>query len=152
MYAVPLLLMSAGVKYENHPQCPGMGVFLSAGNQLMGTYSDLQRFRPSSPDYFRWDAHHIVEAQDLDRLGLQDRFPPFARQVCVLLPNTAHSRRLNSVFRRQNPSGLQVTVTDLKHAYREAYWLLGDYSGGGERLIRDELVNVVLAVFRSTGL
>lgn len=152
MYTIPQILMSAGVKYEDHPKRPGRGVFLTAANQLMGTYADLRRCQTSSSDYFGWDAHHIVERQDLERLGIQHKFPPYEWQICVLLPKGAHVKRLNSVFRHQNPSNWKATVGDLKRAYRDAYWLIGDYSGGGERGIRDELVKVILAMFRSAGL
>jgi hypothetical protein len=127
-------------------------VFLTAANQLIGTYADLRRFQISNPDYFGWDTHHIVEAQDLDRLDVRNQFPPYEQQICVLIPNTAHAKRINSIFRNQNPASMHVTANHLKSAYRDAYWLIGDYCGGGERQIRNELVNIVLAVFRSVGL
>jgi len=31
--------------------------------------------------------------------------------VCVLIPNKAHSKRLNSTFRSQNPSSLLIPMT-----------------------------------------
>lgn len=150
MYTVTQLLSSAGVKYEVKPKGPGR-VFLTAANQLIGAYADLRRFQTSNPDYFGWDTHHIVEAQDLARLGVQYRFPAYEQQICVLIPKTAHAKRINSIFRNQNPTDMHVTASNLKSAYRDAYWLIGDYCGGGERQIRDELVDIVLAVFRSAG-
>ena len=150
MYTVPQLLSSAGVKYKVYPKCSG-GVFLTAANQLMGTYADLRRFQTFNPDYFGWDTHHTVEAQDLDRLKVKHRFPAYQQQICVLIPKPAHAKRINSIFRNQNPADMHVTASNLKSAYRDAYWLIGDYCGGGERQIRDELVDIVLAVFRSAG-
>jgi hypothetical protein len=152
MYTIPQILSLAGVKYENYPKWPMKTIYLTGANQLIGTYADLRRFQTSSPDYFGWDVHHIVEAQDLGRLGVEHLCPPYEQQVCVLIPRTAHSRRINSIFRSQNPTNVQVTASDLRSAYRDAYWLIGDYCGGGEKSIREELVNVVLAVFRSAGL
>jgi hypothetical protein len=60
MYTIPQILTSASVKYEDYPKWSGRGVFLSAASQLIGTYADLRRFQTSNPDYFGWDAHHIV--------------------------------------------------------------------------------------------
>lgn len=150
MYTVPQILTAARIKHEIHGKRPGTGVFLTGANQLIGTYADLTRFRTSGSEYLGWEAHHIVETKDLDRLGVQDRFPSREQQICVLIPGAAHRKRVNSVFRSQN--NLQAAVSDLKHAYRDAYWLIGDYCGGGEKQIREELMNVVLAVFQSAGL
>jgi len=40
----------------------------------------------------------------------------------------------------------------LLEAYRSAYDLIGDYCGGGEKLIRHELVEIVKAIFRKAGI
>ena len=154
MYTVPHILMSANITYEDSPAVARTEESFSRRptNWWGNCMPNLRRFQTSNPAYFGWDAHHIVEAQDLARLGVQQRFPPYEHQVCVLLPKTAHAKRINSIFRAQNPTNLQVTANDLKCAYRDAYWLIGDYCGGGEGAIRDELVNVVLAMFRSASL
>ena len=152
MYSIPQILASAGINYEDYPAARGRGIFLTKGNQLVGTYANLKRYQGSSPHYLGWDSHHIVEDQDLARLGVQGRCPPYEQQVCVLLPKTAHAKRVNSVLRNQNPTNVSATVTDLKRAYRDAYSIIGDYCGGGEMVIRTELLAIVSAVFRSVGL
>ena len=150
-YTIPQLLMAAGVRHEPYAKARGGRIFLTAANQLIGTYTDLRRFQQSNPQYSGWDAHHIVEAQDLERLSVQQRFPPYEQQICVLLPRAAHAKRINSVLRKENPSHLQAAADDLKAAYRDAYWLMGDYCGGGERRIREELVSIADTVFRWAG-
>ncbi|MDG4552786.1 MAG: hypothetical protein P9E24_00855 [Candidatus Competibacter sp.] len=150
-YTIPHLLMAAGVRHEPYTKAPSSKIVLTAANQLIGTYSDLRGFQQSSSQYSGWDAHHIVEAQDLERLGVQQRFPPYEQQICVLLPKTAHAKRINSVLRKENPSHLQATADELKAAYRDAYWLMGDYCGGGERRVREELVKIADTVFRWAG-
>ncbi len=150
-YTIPQLLMAAGVHHEPYIKARGERIFLTAANQLIGTYADLRRFRQASVDHAGWEAHHIVEAQDLERLSVQQRFPPYEQQICVLLPKAAHAKRINSVLRKENPSRLQAAADDLKAAYRDAYWLMGDYCGGGERRVREELVKIVDTVFLWAG-
>ena len=150
-YTIPQLLMAASVRHEPYAKAPGGRIFLTAANQLIGTYTDLLRFKQSNSQYFGWEAHHIVEAQDLERLSVQQRFPPYEQQICVLLPKTAHAKRINSILRKENPSHLQAVADDLKAAYRDAYWLMGDYCGGGERRVREELVSIADTVFRWAG-
>ncbi len=150
-YTIPQLLMVAGIRHEPYTKARGERIFLTAAQQLIGTYADLRRFRQASIDYAGWEAHHIVEAQDLERLSVQQRFPPYEQQICVLLPKAAHTKRINSVLRKENPSHLQAAADDLKAAYRDAYWLMGDYCGGGERRIREELVKIADTVFLWAG-
>lgn len=124
------------------------GVYLSAALQLVGSYADLKRFQAAHRDYFRWEAHHVVEAQDIVRLGVQSKFPERDAQLCVLLPKQAHRNRINSLLRHENPAGITVDFPSLKAAYAEAYALVGNYCGGGERAIRQELLAIVDAIFR----
>ncbi len=152
MYTVTQILSSAGIKFEKYSQSPAGGVFLTQGNQLIGSYSDLRRFQGLTPAYFGWQVHHIVEAQDLERLGVAQLAPPYEQQVCVILPERAHIGRINSLLRNQNPIGVRVKAPDLLRAYRDAYSLMGDYCGGGEGRVRQELVAIVIAVFRAVGL
>jgi len=151
MYTVTQVLSSAGVKFGKYSKFPAGGVFLTQSNQLIGTYSDLRRFQRSEPAYLGWEVHHIVEAQDLERLRVKYPPPPYELQICVLLPERAHTGRINSVLRSQNPTSVRVTASDLLRAYRDAYSLMGDYCGGGERPIRAELLAIVSAVFRAVG-
>lgn len=86
MYTVTQLLASSGVHYRRLPGSLD-GVFLTAGNQLIGTYAALRRYQAfNHQHYFGWDAHHVVEAQDLARLGVQHHVPPYNEQICVLIP------------------------------------------------------------------
>lgn len=130
-------------------------VFITPANQLLGTYSKLSSFRglyrsaAGKLDYTGWEVHHIVEHQDLDRLGIAKHFPPYKDQLCVLLPRSAHVDRINNILRNRNPTKLSASPQDLLSAYREAYELMGDYCGGGAIPIRRELMAVVTATFRA---
>jgi hypothetical protein len=126
------------------------GVVLTAANQLLGSYADIKRFQRSAVtgDYRSWQAHHVVEEQDLGRLDVSHLFPDRDGQLCVLLPERAHIGRINSILRHQNATGAQVTAAELRNAYRLAYSMIGNYCGGGEMAIRTELTAIVDAVFR----
>jgi hypothetical protein len=149
MQTVPQILRAAGIRYQDYPQAPNQGVFLTASNQLMGTYRSLTRFRTGRPAYMGWDAHHIVEARDLDRLGIAHHFPVYEEQICVLIPEAAHAGRINSILNRMNPPSMIVNANFLMQAYRDAYSVIGNYCGSVERAIRDELVAIATAVFRA---
>jgi hypothetical protein len=152
MYTVKEVLLRAGVKHERYLKWPAGTLFLTHANQLVGTYSDLRRFQISDRNYFGWHAHHIVESQDLERLGINQHLPPREQQICVLLPERAHIGRVNSVLRVQNPINVSVTPSYLHRAYRDAYALIGNYCGGGEAQIKHELVAIVEAIFLTSGL
>lgn len=145
------ILAEARISYETYVSWRPGGVYMSSALQLLGAYSDLRRFQGSNRSYFGWEAHHIVETKDLERLGVQAKFPEREGQLCVLLPYAAHQKRINSILRAQNPSGMVVDFTTLKAAYADAYALMGDYCGGGERAIRQELLAIVDAIFRIAG-
>src|SRR5262245_20336448 len=138
-----LILNSASISYtpfEGNPE-----IYISKGNQLFGGYHFLTAFRAGYRDkmgraYTGWEVHHIVEAQDLDRLGLSSQFPNYESQLCVLLPREAHVGRINNVLRNRNPSRYSATARELLSAYREAYELIGNYSGSNEALIINELM------------
>jgi hypothetical protein len=74
--------------------------------------------------------------------------PPRDRQVCVLLPERAHRGRINSRLRTVLPIDTTISVDDLIEAYDDAYWVVGDYCGGGSLLIRRELVAIVKTVLK----
>lgn len=151
MQTVAQILQSAGIPSQDYPQARNQGVFLTPANQLVGAYQDLIRFRATHFDYAGWEAHHIVEARDLSRLGIAHRFPVYEQQICVLLPKAAHAGRINSILNHQNPAGMVVNKQFLKHAYLDAYATVGNYCGSGERPIRDELMAIVSALFRIGG-
>jgi len=144
MYTVVQILSAAriiSVPFTNG----GVTVQLTTGDQLMGTYDQLCKFRDANPDYAGWEAHHILESLDVERLGLGAFAPPYGQQICVLLPRKAH-QRINSVLRRANPTGWSATSPELKWAYRDAYNLVGNYCGSSEALIFQELYNIFDAV------
>jgi len=151
MQTIPQILQSASVRSQDYPRAPRQGVFLTAANQLIGSYNALTRFRATHPAYTGWEAHHIVEARDLDRLGIARQFPVYEEQISVLIPKAAHADRINSILNRHNPAGMVVNTQFLKQAYKDAYSVIGDYCGGGEKPIRDELMSIVAAVFRAGG-
>jgi hypothetical protein len=146
--SLPELLRIAHVNHALFSNSSGSQVFITDGNQLVGTYNALKKFRASRPEYRGWDVHHIFEDQDLHRLGVDNRFPPYELQACVLIPKAAHTKRINSTLRIHNPTKLNAAASDLSRAYRDAYELIGDYCGGGKKLIQDELSRIVGAVLQ----
>jgi hypothetical protein len=148
------------------------GVYLTTAFQLVGAYDDLDRCRKnlgtnvklisiyskekSKSDgprpYANWESHHIFEYNDLVRLGKAEIFPKYEKQLCVLLPKTAHQKRVSGILRSQNPSRELPTVEDLRRAYKLSYETIGNYTGAGEAAIRKELMGIVEAVFLFAGL
>jgi hypothetical protein len=150
---VDQILISAGVNAKRYGEAHG--IMLSYAGQLFGTFDDLKRFQRSSAgtSYFGWPAHHVVEKQDLDRLGVADRFANERGQLCVLLPERAHIGRINSILRNQAPMDLlNVNAAELRAAYSLAYSMIGNYCGGSEVIIRRELMAIVAAIFKQAGL
>jgi hypothetical protein len=136
-------------EYKSHFPSP---IWLTSANQLIASYKVLARFATIDRHYAGWHAHHIVEAQDLERLGVASSFPPYAEQLAVLLPQAAHIRRINSVLRIEAPMGAVIPAHELLLAYQSAYSLMGNYSGGGEQRIRAELMAIARAIFQRAGL
>ena len=151
------ILSAAAISTRPYAAVPGAGIYLSDAGQLFGTYADLVRAQTlpqlgeASWPYRGWHRHHVVEFQDLERLGVAARFPAYDRQLCVLIPERAHVGRVNSLLNSSNPQGVQVTPKALRSAYESAYSILGNYCGGGEMQIRFELLSIVDAVFTLAG-
>lgn len=149
MKTVTQLLTEANIAYESFNQGASGEVFVTKGNQLIGTFRELDKFRCANSVYHGWHRHHVVEIQDLRRLHITQDSPSVDNQLCVLLPERAHIGRINSALRTHAPMGAAITPRELLSAYREAYDLIGDYCGGGERLIKSELLGIARATFRS---
>ncbi|MBN9562615.1 MAG: hypothetical protein J0H14_18090 [Alphaproteobacteria bacterium] len=153
MYTVVEILLIAGVKFRVNPGIPQGDVFLTDANQLIGTFENLDKFRTFEKEHYKgWHRHHVVEADDLDRLGVITSAPRYEDQLCVLLPEAAHARRINSILRRANPTKWQASRGELRRAYADAYAVMGDYCGGGEAQIRAELLAIVDAEFQKLGI
>jgi hypothetical protein len=146
------ILKEARVPYREYRCNSPLPIWLTSGNQLMSSYRVLTRFATIDRHYAGWHAHHVVEAQDLERLAVAVTFPPYPGQLAVLLPQAAHIKRVNSVLRNQAPMSAIFPATDLLAAYAAAYALMGNYCGGGEQRIQAELMAIVRAVFRRAGL
>jgi hypothetical protein len=146
------ILKEARVRYREYRCNSPSPIWLTSGNQLLSSYRALTRFATVNRHYAGWHAHHVVEAQDLERLGVAGKFPPYADQLTVLLPQAAHIQRVNSVLRNQAPVAAAMSGADLLAAYAAAYALMGNYCGGGEQRIRTELMAIARAVFRWAGL
>jgi hypothetical protein len=142
------VLAKARIPYVLHWKGSGHSVYLTRGNQLIGSHAALKAFRDRSPEYKGWHSHHIVEGQDLRRLGVTVFMPPRDQQVCVLLPERGHCDRINSRLRTTIPIGTSLSPEELIAAYKEAYWLLGDYCGGGSHQIRNELISIVKNILK----
>lgn len=145
------ILNVAQIQHEPYQDSDGYEIYITAGNQLVSTHKMLSEFRSQSKFYKGWQSHHILETQDLNRLHITQLAPDRDNQFCVLLPERAHIGRINSVLRRQAPIGVVLPPRSLLAAYKDAYDLVGDYCGGGERKIRLELVSIVEASLRIYG-
>jgi hypothetical protein len=151
LFSVTEVLLTAGVKFSVYAGCPAGSVYLTNANQLIGTYKNLEAFRTGDGAYAGWHVHHVVEDDDLQRLGVSTHAPAYPDQLCVLIPERAHVGRINSILRRENPTRYQATGQELRRAYAEAYRMIGDYCGGGEAKIRNELLAIVDAEFQKLG-
>jgi len=149
---VERILTVSRVRYQEYRCNSPSAIWLTSANQLMSSYHALSRFATVDRHYRGWHAHHIVEAQDLERLGVAAKFPTYEEQVTVLLPQAAHVQRINSVLRNQAPKHAVMAPSDLLAAYAAAYALMGNYCGGGEQRIQAELMAIARAVFRWAGL
>jgi len=151
MYTIQEVLLIAGVSFSPYiPAKPGK-VLITGANQLMSTYATLHAYQKSERDYKGWHAHHVLENDDLLRLGVHLSAPAYADQLCVLLPERAHVGRVNSILRRENPTRYQANRKELRKAYAEAYSMIGNYCGGGEAAIRKELMGIIDAEFQILG-
>jgi hypothetical protein len=149
---VESILKESRVRYREYRCNSPSPIWLTSANQLMASYTALTRFALIDRHYTGWHAHHIVEARDLERLGVADRFPKYEGQLTVLLPQAAHIARMNSVLRNQAPMNAVMPLGDLLIAYAAAYALMGNYSGAGEQKIRTELTAIARTIFRHAGL
>jgi hypothetical protein len=145
------ILHVARIRHEPYRDADGYEVYITSGNQLVGTHKVLGKFRSQNRHYQGWQSHHVLETQDLGRLHITQLAPDSDNQFCVLLPERGHIDRINSVLRRQAPIGAILPPRALLQAYKDAYDLLGDYCGGGERTIRRELVSIVEASLKLYG-
>lgn len=125
-------------------------IWLTRANQLISTYDSLTRFAEGDDCYRGWHAHHIVERQDLARIGALANYPIYEKQVCVLLPRSGHEKRLNSILAHHRQF-IAHSPSDLLPAYYEAYELIGDYCEGGEDTIKAELISIVKALLARAG-
>jgi DNA-binding ferritin-like protein (Dps family) len=127
----------------------GVSIRLTAGNQLIGTYAELLKYRAADQAaYSGWEAHHIFEALDVERLELEAFAPGYEQQICVLLPRRAH-HRINSVLRHRNETNLAVAISYLPGDYREAYNEIDDYCGSSKAVIAKELFDIFKAVLEN---
>jgi len=146
------ILDEARIQTERYKCNSPSTIWLTAAHQLIASYSVLTRFAETDQHYRGWHAHHVFEYQDLERLGVAAKFPPYNEQLTVLLPRAAHVKRINSDLRIQAPMGAVMKAQELVSAYASAYSLMGDYCGGGEVKIRTELLAVVKTTLRRAGL
>jgi hypothetical protein len=149
---VESILKDSRVRYREYRCNSPTPIWLTAGNQLLSSYAALSRFATVDRHYRGWHAHHVVESQDLEQLGVAGRFPVYEQQLTVLLPQAAHIHRINSVLRNHAPKHAVMTAPDLLNAYAAAYALMGNYCGGGEQRIREELMALAQAILKHAGL
>jgi hypothetical protein len=142
------LLAASGIECELFPSRNRGRIFMSPARQLFGSHAELTKARAHSPHYLGWEAHHVFEKTDLERLDAVAKFPAYEGQLCVLIPSAAHRQRINQVLRSSNPTGMTASPKDLRLAYETAYSILGNYCGGGESNIRRELLAIVDATLK----
>ena len=149
---VKKILEEARVHHERYKCNSPMPIWLTAANQIVASYDTLTRFAQADKRYRGWHAHHVVEYQDLERLGVATNFPHYKEHLSVLLPQAAHIQRINSVLRNQAPMHAVLKVPELLSAYESAYSLMGDYCGGGAQNIKAELIAIAKATLHQAGL
>jgi hypothetical protein len=152
-----MILRRSGVLSGQHWVTPRSQylVYRTKADQLVGSYSALVSFRNAFPKHYKehthtdprskdealvrtWQAHHVVEVQDLKVLqALGRKFPTYRYLPCVLLPYEAHQQRVNDLLER----GPMSTMSDLLD-YANAYDAIGSYTGADEQRIRNELVAI----------
>ena len=157
MILVDSILQNSGVQYElAEGSTPGSRIYLSQGNQLLGTYRSLKSFRANNYEAYgegetqrTWEAHHIFEDRELDYLGVRKMFPNKENCLCVLIPADAH-KRLNSIF--ASHTRRFTSISEIINGYRLAHSILGNYSGASPGVISGELDKIVRAAFRCANL
>jgi hypothetical protein len=152
------ILRASGVLEKPEPEWAlgSYRVFMSRGNQLLGTYEALKWYRQQEHAHYggradqpSWDAHHVFEDRELDYLGVRGKFPLREQCLCVLIPSAAH-KRINSVFAAHTRRFRDVS--GILQGYRLAHSMLGDYSGSSPGTVAAELDRIVRAAFRCAGL
>jgi hypothetical protein len=114
MFTVTEVLLTVGVKFHAYPKGPPA----TYTNQLIGTFKNLGQFREWDSNYKGWHRHHVVEVDDLQRLGVAINAPPYDDQLCVLLPERAHVGRINAILRRESPpSASSANACETVRAY-----------------------------------
>jgi hypothetical protein len=148
---VSKLLTKAGVKHEIY--LPEYTIYISDAGQLFATkrYFDNSSFKKQK-GYVGWEANHIVDYNDLEKLGWASKFPSYEDQTCVLLPAAAHRGRFNSVLQSPGRGGLGtgtlISPEDIISGYAQAYDNIGDYCGGGAARCKAELMSVVRTIVK----
>lgn len=119
----------------------GRKVYLTKGGQLVGSHDSLLAFRGDhKAAYSKWDSHHIVEEVHLRNLG--KHYTSRGDLPAVLIPKSAHSKRINSILRRADC--LSLDPKGLYSYYEDAYDLLGAYTGMATGAgIKSELLTIV---------
>ena len=77
MFTVQQVLLTGGVKFSKYAGCHAGNVYITDGHQLIGKYKDLEAFRGTTEDYAGWHVHHVVEDDDLARLGVSGNAPAY---------------------------------------------------------------------------
>jgi hypothetical protein len=124
VFTVSQGLLVAGLKYQVFYGWSPPNVFLSGGDQIIGTFIDLDTLRSFNSGYKGWHRHHIVERDTWEALGMTGHVPPYNDQPCVLLPEGGHARRINSILQRYSPSGFSLKARELRQVYADAYDLM----------------------------
>jgi hypothetical protein len=151
MDLVESVLKESRVRYREYRCNSPRPIWLTAGNQLVAAYAALSRFALVDPHYPGWRAHHVMDAHDLERAGVAANFPAADQQVAVLMPQHTHIQGINSA-RKQAPNNTAMTAAEVLSAHAASYALIGNYCGGGEQRIREELMAIARAILRYAGL
>ena len=145
------VLRLGGVQHEPFETEKVDGVFITRGLQVLGSYRALEKFRQAVDGYAGWHRHHVFEDQDWSRLHIEKLAPRYEDQLCVFLPERAHVGRINSILHSHAAQGFVLSPRALLRAYDTAYDDVGNYCGGGDSLIRRELVAIVRGTLRFCG-
>jgi hypothetical protein len=148
---VESVLKESRVRYREYRCNSPRPIWLTAGNQLVASYAALSRFALVDPHYPGWRAHQVLDVHELERLGGAAKLPSSDEQVAVLLPQHAHIQRAKTVCNHASKQAPR-TAADMLSAYAASCAFIGNYSGGGEQRIREELMAIARAILRCAGL
>ena len=97
MVTVKSILDRASLKYEPYKQAGGLPIYMIGGLQLIGDYKAFEAFKNANKHYRGWQAHHVFESQDIDRMHVELLAPSRERSAMCAVAGTGAYRGESTV-------------------------------------------------------